>query len=42
MIRNVSASDEERACLKAMEEKGVHTVYQMVPADKEIPLAGSL
>ena len=42
LIRNVSASDEERACLKAMEEKGVHTVYQMVPADMEIPLAGSL
>ena len=42
LIRNVSASDEERACLKAMEERGVRTVYQMVPADKEIPLAGSL
>jgi mannose/fructose/N-acetylgalactosamine-specific phosphotransferase system component IIB len=42
LIRNVSANDEERACLKALEGRGVHTVYQLVPADKEIPLAGSL
>lgn len=42
LIRNISVSAEERACLKRIREKGVRTVYQLVPAEKEINLDGSL
>lgn len=42
LIRNVSASADERACLKRIREKSVRTVYQLVPAEKEINLDSSL
>lgn len=42
LIRNISVSGEERKCLKRICEKGCRVVYQLVPAEKEIDLAGSL
>ncbi|HHT25189.1 MAG TPA: PTS sugar transporter subunit IIB [Clostridiaceae bacterium] len=39
LIRNLSASLDEIECLKKIEKKNVKTIYQMVPADKEIRLA---
>lgn len=42
LIRNISVSTEERACLKRIREKNVQIVYQLVPAEKEINLDGSL
>lgn len=42
LIRNISVSGEERECLKRICEKGCQVVYQLVPAEKEIDLSGSL
>lgn len=42
LYRNLSASEEEKACMKRLEEKGVRVVYQMVPVDREVALGQML
>lgn len=42
LYRNLSASEEEKACMKRLEEKGVRVVYQMVPVDREVALGPML
>lgn len=42
LYRNLSASEEEKACMKRMEEKGVRVIYQMVPVDREVALGSML
>lgn len=42
LIRNVSASEEERKSLRSLIEKGVEVVYQLVPVDRPIDVKSQL
>ena len=42
LYRNLSASEDERACMKRLEEKGIRVIYQMVPVDREVALSPML
>lgn len=42
LIRNISASPDERASLKRLIDRGVSVVYQMVPSDREVDISAAL